>query len=137
MERHRILGDKVALYRRSDTGPWHCYTFLNNQEWRRSTKERSLARAKDIAEDWYFELTAKARYGELKTGKTFKEAARAFEKEYEATTRGHRSPKWVQGHKDRIRLHLLPFFGERLVAEITSGAGQEYRVHRMSAPEPD
>ena len=135
MERHKILGDKVALYRRSDTGPWHCYTFLKGQEWRQSTKERSLARAKDIAEDWYFELCAKDRYGELKTGKTFAEVAAVFEKEYEAITRGRRSPKWVQGHKDRIRLHLLPFFGDKIVPEITSGAAQEYRVHRMSEPE--
>lgn len=39
MERHKILGDKVALYRRTPTGPWHCYTFLKGQEWRQSTKE--------------------------------------------------------------------------------------------------
>lgn len=137
MEIHRILGDKVRLYRRAEGGPWHCSTFLQSKEWRKSTKERSLSRAKDVAEDWYFQLTAKARYGELKTGKGFKEAARTFEKEYEAITRGRRSPKWVQGHKDRIRLHLLPFFGDRLIADITSGAAQEYRVHRMSPPEPE
>jgi hypothetical protein len=41
----------------------------------------------------------------------------------------------VQGHKDRIRLHLLPFFGDRIVADISSGAAQEYRVHRMTEPE--
>jgi len=86
MERHRILGDKVHLYRRADGGPWHCYTYLKGQEWRRSTKERSLARAKDVAEDWYFELCAKDRYGELKSGKSFAEAAKTFEKEYEAIT---------------------------------------------------
>lgn len=134
MERHRILGDKVHIYRRADGGPWHCYTYLKGQEWRKSTKERSLARAKDIAEDWYFELCAKDRYGELRSGKTFAEAAKKFEEEYEAITHGHRSPKWVQGHKDRIRLHLLPYFGNMIVTEITSGAAQEYRVHRMTEP---
>ena len=51
MEIHRILGDKVRLYRRAESGPWHCSTFLNSKEWRKSTKERSLARAKDIAVD--------------------------------------------------------------------------------------
>ncbi|MEZ0018204.1 site-specific integrase [Sinorhizobium fredii] len=137
MERHRILGDKVHLYRRADGGPWHCYTYLKGQEWRRSTKERSLARAKDVAEDWYFELCAKDRYGELKSGKSFAEAAKTFEKEYEAITQGSRSPKWVRGHKDRIRLHLLPFFKDKLVTEINSGAAQEYRVHRMTAPDRD
>ncbi|MCB0712121.1 MAG: site-specific integrase [Ignavibacteriae bacterium] len=134
MERHRILGDKVALYRRRESGTWHCYTFLEGKEWRRSTKQTSLGKAKDVATDWYMELCAKAHYGELKTGKTFAEVAKVFETEYEATTRGHRSPKWVQGHKDRIRLHLLPYFGEKIVSQINSGTAQEYRVHRMTKP---
>lgn len=108
MERHRILGDKVALYRRRDGGVWHAYTFLEGKEWRQTTKQTSLAKAKDVATDWYMTLTAKGHYGELKAGKSFKEVARVFEAEYEATTQGHRSPKWVQGHKDRIRLHLRP-----------------------------
>ncbi|HUS58591.1 MAG TPA: hypothetical protein VM141_08060 [Planctomycetota bacterium] len=47
---------------------------------------------------------------------------------------GRRSPKWVQGHKDRIRLHLLPFFDKKIISEITSGMAQEYRVHRMTEP---
>ena len=135
MERHRILGEKVILYRRTQGGSWQCYTFLKGRDWRQSTREKSLARAKDVAEDWYFDLCAKDRYGELKVGKTFAEAAKVFEAEYEATTYGHRSPKCVQGHKDRLRLHLLPFFGGKVLPDITSGAAQEYRVHRMSEPE--
>ena len=58
-----------------------------------------------------------------------------FESEYEATTRGHRSPKWVQGHKDRLRLHLLPFFGDMHVGDITAGTAQQYRAHRLTEPE--
>jgi len=57
-----------------------------------------------------------------------------FEQEYEAITYEQRSPKWVQGHKDRIRLHLLPFFGAKPVSEITSGMVQEYRTFRMTKP---
>ena len=134
MERHRILGDKVILYRRAKGGNWHSYTFLKGTEWRKSTKEKSLAKAKDVATDWYMDLTAKDHLGQLHTGKTFAEAAKKFEEEYEAITRGRRSPKWVQGHKDRIRLHLIPFFGKKALTEITSGAAQEYRVHRMTQP---
>lgn len=104
------MGDKVRLYRRRDGGTWHCSTYLKGKEWRRSTKEDSLASAEDVAEDRYLELCTKDRFGELRTGKTFSQAAKAFEKEYEAITQGRRSPKWVQGHKDRIWLHLSPFF---------------------------
>lgn len=137
MEIHRILGDKVRLYRRTDGGAWHCSTYLKSKEWRKSTKQRSLAKAKDIATDWYMDLSARDHFGTLRTGKTFAEVAKTFEKEYEAITQGRRSPKWVQGHKDRIRLHLLPYFGEMIVTEITSGEVQGYRVHRMTEPEPD
>ena len=99
---------------------------MKGKEWRKSTK--------DIAEDWYLELCGKDRFGELHTGKTFAQAAKKFEAEYEAITQGRRSPKWVQGHKDRIRLHLLPYLGNKVVSQITSGVAQEYRVHRMTEP---
>jgi integrase len=135
LEIHRILGDKVRIYRRAESGPWHCSTYLKGKEWRKSTKERSLGRAKDIAEDWYLDLCAKDRFGELRSGKSFATAAKKFEEEYEAITHGRRSTKWVQGHKDRIRLHLMPYFGNMTVAEINSGTAQEYRVHRMTKPE--
>ncbi len=137
MEIHRILGDKVRLYRRNDGGAWHCSTYLKSKEWRKSTKQKSLAKAKDIATDWYMDLTARDHFGQLHTGKTFAEVARTFEEEYEAITRGRRSPKWVQGHKDRIRLHLTPYFGDMVVTEISSGAVQGYRVHRMTEPKPE
>lgn len=133
-EIHRILGDKVRLYRRAEGGAWHCSTYLKGKEWRKSTKEKSLGKAKDVATDWYMELCAKDHYGELQAGKTFAEVAKVFETEYEATTHGHRSPKWVQGHKDRIRLHLMPYFGKKSVSAITSGTVQQYRVHRMTKP---
>ncbi len=97
---------------------------------------KSLALAKDVAEDWYLELCAKDRFGELHSGKTFTEAAKKFEVEYEAITRGHRSPKWVQGHKDRIRLHLAAVSSAtRSFLRSHSGVAQEYRVHRMTEPE--
>lgn len=137
MERHKILGEKVAVYRRSEDGAWHCYTFLQGKEWRKSTKEKSLALAKEVATDWYLELCAKDRHGELYSGKSFAQVAKMFTDEYEAVTRGHRSPKWVRGHKDRIRLHLMPFFGKMPVADITSGTVQEYRMHRMTEPQPE
>lgn len=137
MERHKILGGKVALYRRSEDGAWHCYTFLQGKEWRQSTKEKSLTLAKEVATDWYLELCAKDRHGELYSGKSFAKVAAMFTDEYEAVTRGHRSPKWVRGHKDRIRLHLMPFFGKMPVEAITSGTVQEYRMHRMTGPQPE
>lgn len=134
MQVHRIMGDKVRLYRRIDGGTWHASTYLAGKERRKTTKQESLSAAKEVAEDWYLELRNKNRQGDLATGKTFRDASKVFEVEYEVTTNGRRSPKWVQGHKDRLRLHLLPFLGRKGLKEITSGVAQEYRVHRMTKP---
>jgi Phage integrase, N-terminal SAM-like domain len=98
-----------------------------------STKEESLAQAKDFAEDWYLELKGKARNGEIKGGKTFKLAADQFLREFEVLTAGERSPIYVQGHKNRLRVHLLPFFGTKALSEITPGLVQEYRIHRTTS----
>ena len=40
-----------------------------------STKEESLAKAKEIAEDWYLKLRGKLRSGEIKAEKTFGEVS--------------------------------------------------------------
>jgi len=61
----------------------------------------------------------------------FRFAAKQFEREYEVITDGQRSDKWIQGHKDRLRLHLLPFFGEFGLSQVSAGKVQEYRMHRI------
>jgi hypothetical protein len=133
---HAILGGKVTLYKRGDSDHWHCSTFLMGQKHRKSTKEDSLSLAKEIAEDWYLMLRGKDRAGLLKTEKTFKKAANQFFKEYEIITEGQRSPRWVEGHEIRLRLHLVPYFGEFGLSEITPGKVQEFRMHRATTPSP-
>ncbi len=74
----------------------------------------------------------------LKSEKTFKQAANLFLREYGVITEGERSERWTEGHGIRLRVHLLPFFGDLGVSEITPGKVQEYRVHRMcSRMEPN
>jgi len=45
---------------------------------RTTTKEGSLSKAKEIAEDWYLQLRGKLRSGELKSGRQFREAAELY-----------------------------------------------------------
>jgi hypothetical protein len=85
-ENHTILEGKVHVYRRHDSPIWQCSTDLKGKNWRVSTKEDSLARAKDWDEDWYFGLKDKGRRGELLAEKTFKDAADQFTTEYEVLT---------------------------------------------------
>lgn len=131
---HSVLGGKVQLYRRGNGSFWWCSASVAGKQHRATTKEDNLALAKVFAEDWYLELRGKSRAGLLKTEKTFAEAARQFTKEYGVITEGQRSPRWTEGHQIRLRLHLIPFFGEFGVSEVTAGKVQEYRVHRATTP---
>lgn len=132
MASHELLGGKLQVYRRGDGRFWQCSASVGGKQRRSSTKEESLELAKQVAEDWYLELRGKSRAGLLKSEKTFKQAADQFTKEYGIITEGQRSPRWVEGHNIRLRLHLLPFFGELGVSEVTAGKVQEYRVHRIT-----
>jgi integrase len=134
MASHEILGGLVQVYKRGEGRFWQCSASIAGRQHRSTTKEEGLTEAKQFAEDWYLELRGKARAGLLRTEKTFAQAAEQFLKEYEVITEGQRSRKWVEGHGIRLRLHLLPFFGELGLSEITPGKVQEYRVHRMTTP---
>jgi len=124
----------LQVFKRTGRRHWQCAASIGGRQYRHSTKEESLSHAKEIAKDWYLEKTGKSRAGLLKTEKTFKDAADKFTVEYGVITNGERSPKWVQGHQIRLRLHLLPFFGSMGLSEITPGTVQDYRVHRMQVP---
>lgn len=140
MPSHELLGGKLQVYQRANSRFWQCAASVGGQQRRASTHEESLSLAKQVAEDWYLELRGKARAGLLKSEKTFRQAANQFLKEYEIITAGERSPRWVEGHGIRLRLHLLPFFGDFGLSEVTPGKVQEYRVHRITSrlePNPE
>jgi len=128
---HTIMGGKVHVYRRENSTHWQCSTYLAGKNRRVTTGEDSLALAKEFAEDWYIELRGKHRAGALKSGRTFKEAADRFLHEYPIMTAGERSERYVESKGEIIRIHLLPFFGDKVLSEITSGLVQEYRIKRM------
>lgn len=124
------MGGKLHVYKRENSDCWQCSTYLAGKNRRVSTKEESLSKAKDFAEDWYLELHGKLRRGEVKNEKTFKQAADQFLREYEIITEGQRNKEYVKGHKMRLKTHLTPFFGDKGLSEITAGQLQEYRIHR-------
>lgn len=131
-EVHELLEGKLRVYKRPESRHWQCSTFLAGKNRRKSTKLESLSHAKEYAMEWYLDLRGKQRTGELKDGRTFREAAKQFEHEYEVITQGQRSPKYVQLHKDKLRVYLLPFFGPMVLSDITPGKVQEYRIDRIN-----
>lgn len=131
--RHTLMDNKVQLYMRANSPHWQCSCSIAGRQRRTTTKEESLARAKDVARDWYLGLMGKYRAGELKEGVTFRQAAEQFLKEYVVITQGERSESYVKSHELLLKVHLLPFFGDKVVSDITPGLVQEYRAHRMTS----
>jgi integrase len=129
-EQFDILGGKVHIYKRPNSSHWQCSSYFAGKNRRTSTKEDSLSKAKEIAEDWYLQLRGKLRNGEIKTEKTFREASEAYLREYDVITQGQRSKIYVEGQHTRSRVHLLPFFGPMGLSEITAGKVQDYRIRR-------
>jgi integrase len=129
-EHHELMGGMLHVYKRENSRFWQAAAYLKGKNRRISTKEESLAHAKDIAEDWFLELKGKARAGLLKSGPTFKKAADTFLDEYEVLTKGERNAEYVEGHRWKVRVHLMPFFEDKVLTEITPGLVQEYRIHR-------
>jgi len=134
-EVHELMGGKLRVYKRENSDNWQCSTFLDGRNYRKSTKEDGLARAKEIAEDWYLEMRGKSRAGLLKRPEhTFNDAADKFEAEYEVITGGERNPTYVESLKGNLRVYLRPFFGKKGLSEITTALVHDYRVHRMTKP---
>jgi integrase len=51
-------------------------------------------------------------------------------REYDIITHRQRNKRYVDGQHWRSSVHLVPFFGNLGISEITAGKIQEYRVHR-------
>lgn len=108
-EKHSIMGDKVHVYRRDNSGKWQCSTFLEGKNHRVTTGTDSLSLAEQFAEDWYFGLRLKQKDGKLKREKTFRDAAEQFQKEFNFVTGGTRNQKYVSDNYRRLNLYLIPF----------------------------
>jgi integrase len=140
-ETQEILGGRAYVFKRDDTPFWYAAAFLNGKNYRHSTKLTELTSAIRDAEDWYISLKGKAEAGVLPhitpagTELTFRDVSDLFMKEYSILTEGQRSPRWVQGHEIRLRVHLIPFLGDTPISKIDSAKIQEYRVMRMTPKE--
>ena len=92
-EHHTILGGKVHVYKRPNSSLWQCSSYFAGKNRRTSTKEDSLSKAKEIAEDWYLQLRGKLRDGEIKSEKTFREVSEHYLREFDIMTQGQRNKR--------------------------------------------
>lgn len=134
--KHTMMDGTLHVYKRGRSKYWQCSTFMNGKNWRSSTKEVDLSKAKDFAEGWYLTLRGKARDGVLRSEKTFAHAAKQFMREYEIITQGQRNPRHVEATMGRVNNYLIPYFGKKGLSEVTPGAVQEYRIYRQTYSVP-
>jgi hypothetical protein len=52
-ESHVLMDGALHVYKREGSRFWQCATYLGSRNHRQTTKEESLAAAKDFARDWY------------------------------------------------------------------------------------
>jgi hypothetical protein len=101
-EQHTILGGKVYVYKCPNSTLWQCSSYFAGKNRRTSTKEESLSKAKEIAEDWYLRLRGKLRAGEIKSEKTFREVSERYLHEYDIITQGQpTSDMWTASIGDQ------------------------------------
>lgn len=155
-ESHTLMDGRLHVYRRENSRYWQCATYLSGRNHRQSTKETNVAYAREFAQDWYLDRVAEDRLrrrGALPSApdtpvvipertkpkkpgeRTFREAAAAFVKEFQAMTFGERNAHYVAGKGRVIRLYLDPFFGDLSISEVTAGRIQDYRLHRVTPPD--
>ena len=153
-QKHTLMDGKVHVYRRENSSRWQCAVYLDGYNYRSTTGHTNLAMAFEFATDWYLERRVDARLrlrGESPTAgsvarftgsgakrrgataPTFRDAAKAFVAEYEVITLGERNASYVKQKPRQLNLHLLPYFGDKPVTEVTAGLIQDYRVHRMTS----
>jgi integrase len=130
MPAHLLLNGRLQLYRRKSSPYWQCATDLGDKNWRVTTREADFARAKDVAEDWYWTLLEKFAAKEIKPFRRFRTVAEVFLEEFKILTVNIRSPQCAKGHKSRIDLYLNPFFGGMPVDKIKTGTVLDFRVWR-------
>lgn len=157
---HVLMDGKLHVYKRPNSSYWQCSTYLGGRNHRVSTKESNLAIAQDFAREWYMaryvaerqrrraampldgtvqlptvgtDPAVEDRRRRTPAGPTFRDAAKAFIAEFTIATEGERNPLYVADKGRHIDNHLLPFFGDRAVTEITADLVLAYRIHRISA----
>lgn len=132
MATHEMFDGRLQLYKRGSGRFWQCAARVGGERFRESTKEVDLDRAKDVAEEWYLDLRGKLRHGDIiKKERLFKEAAELYAKDVRVLTIGVRSVRYVEGLEQRLKKHVIPYFGAMPIASINKSTVQAYRVKRM------
>lgn len=131
MTSHEMFDGRLQVYKRGSGRHWQCAARVGGKRFRETTREENLARAKQIAEEWYLGLRGKLKDGKIEPDeRTFKSAAQEYLREVKVLAISSRSPKYVESLEMRLNKHIIPYFGAMGLSKITRGVVQSYRVKR-------
>jgi integrase len=126
-----MFDGRLQIYRRANGKTWQCAARVGGERFRESTHETELARAKDIAEEWYLDLRGRLRNGEIvKREKTFGYAAADYIRHARVMAATVRSPAYVKNLELVMNASILPFFAKVPLSQVNRGLVQNYRLHR-------
>ena len=135
-QEYTLRGGRIILYTRAADrhGLWQARFRIGTERTliRRSTKTADLAEAKRTAEELYDELTYKQRHNERLTDKTFKQLANDYILKVERETlEGRLSEGRLGLIKGTLRRYLLPYFGKKLLNDLTAADFTDYDEWRL------
>jgi len=118
-----------------NSSQWQCSTYLAGRNRRRSTKEDSLSKAKEVAEDWYLQLR-----GKLRSEKSKARGPSAKRRPIPPRIRHHPPRSAQQALRQRPARAIGeppgPFFGKLGLSEITPARFRNTGFTGMKNPSP-
>ncbi|SDF29610.1 tyrosine-type recombinase/integrase [Bosea robiniae] len=128
--KHVFRDGRIVLYTRNGGGVYHARLSVEgvSDYVVKSTKHRSLDRAREFAEDLYDDLRYKVRHGEEIGTHSFRTIWDRWLKAHQDTLSFHRK-RYITGTATR---YLLPFLGQKVVGEINDKLIAQYWTWRIS-----
>jgi integrase len=129
----KYLDDKLHIYQQTNTKFWYARFYAEGKYKVRSLKEIKFETAKEIAQDWYFELRGKQKEGIPVHGKKFKDVLEEF---FEHQNLQVKSGEMKKGnavdYERRLKGKLGTYFNDYYLQDITLQSLNEFKVHRIS-----
>lgn len=130
---HHLLDGKITLFIRPKSAYWQARFQLPNKEYiRLSTGHYDLDEAKTQAVILYETIKTKIKMGTPIRVRTFGDVARIVLRELRASRNTNKHKRTYRDYVFVIQKYLVPFFGKKLIAELTADDIREFEEWRVS-----
>ena len=129
--RHELLGRKVQVYQRANSPYWQCAASIGRTTISCLDQAGGLGPGPRFRRGLDLTLKGKERFGGgIPKGKTFRQAADQFLREYEVITRGGRAAPCMSLRRGRSCASTFSILWRQIPIP---GLVQEYQIHRATS----